>query len=291
MLPTLKDCNQESKEQTQQAENLCTKHKQGMKSSNKESIQVKPVATDVTELTMVANTCNILEEEEHRGWRTCFSWLFRLFRRRRGRHSKKHLDSHDVAAQQSAACVMSLVNDVEDEKEVVKQEKSLTKMLSNDLLLCVMDVAEEQHEYMEAKSVEGRVVEEQREGRPVLSWAEEVTQAEEQGLDVFAPVSDALLDVLHHFAPATLTHSKVAISEHSHARNSANTTTPAARRRARRKVLAALRAKSEASTRNDKNMIIDAATTCKMCASLEEEDAAANTSSCKINPIPEAKGT
>lgn len=303
-LPSLKNCHAESKERTQQAENLCTKDKQGMvKVSDKVSTQVKPVATGITDHTMITNTCAIIEEEQHKGCRACFGWLFRLFRRRRGRHSEEDLDSHDVTFQQSTACVMPLVNDVDDKKQEGKQEIRLW----NDLLSCVMEVAEEQHEYMETKSVEGKGEDEQ-EGRAVLTWAEEVTQAEEQGLDVFAPVSEALLDVLHHFAPATLTNGEAAVSEYGHARSAAVTATPAARRRARRKARKALRGKSEAHSTSDNDTVTNTAattpaptatvketnssteenaagvaTTHKVSASLKEEDAATKAKSGIMN--------
>ena len=95
------------------------------------------------------------------------------------------------------------VNDAEEEKGVEKEEEK------------------QQEEEVELKAV--------------LSWADEVNEAEEKGQDVFAPYSDALLEVLSHFPPD----SDAAVSDQGEAETDRVTATPAARRRARRKAKAA----------------------------------------------------
>lgn len=255
------------------------------------------MVTGVTDRTMVEETCKVTEGE-HKGCRGCFGWLLRMFRRRRGRRSVEHMVCGEPSVDDVQAELESEVKPAEN-----VSEKILPKITSEDLLLCVMEVAEEQQEYMEAKSLEGWPAEEERKGEAVLTWAEEVTQAEEQGLDVFAPVSDALLNVLRHFAPDTVTQGEGAASDHGRVRNAAVTATPAARRRARRKALKALRAQSRAQAVNTdaaattpaaaetlsetsssaEETTVAEATTREVSVTAEEDNAAANARSGRMS--------
>lgn len=144
------------------------------------------------------------DEEEGRCCRGCFGWLFRLFRRRRGRRSRRSLrDIHN-----------------EPGFEVMSQEPE-------DVNVAQVQVEEEQV-LLEDESV----MEKGMKPDAVLTWAEEVEEAEKKGLDVFAPYSEALLEVLRHFPPTTF-------PEQGEARSTVATMTSAARRRARRKTLRA----------------------------------------------------
>ena len=97
------------------------------------------------------------------------------------------------------------------------------------------DVNDAEEEKGVEKEEEEKQQEEEVEVKAVLSWADEVNEVEEKGLDVFAPYSDALLEVLSHFPPD----SDAAVSDQGEAETDRVTATSAARRRARRKAKAA----------------------------------------------------
>ena len=151
-----------------------------------------------------------MEDEQTRGCCGCFGWLLRLFRRkRRGRREERKDPERSLTPL-----------DLEENEE------------KNIIVMTVGESWEEELNDVEmAKEEEPQIIK---------TWAEEVDEAEEKGLDVFAPIS-CLPHSGHCETEASL--GKEAVSGIK--------MTATQRRRARRKALAAARkasAESEAAS-------------------------------------------
>ena len=192
------------------------------------------------------------EDEDTRGCRGCFGWLFKLFKRmkRRIRPKKKNAlqvtESLEVNEEKDKS--VALVNSV----AVLTEEKGQPE--ASESVMTVAEITEakdaEEHGQLEAVGEERQkeqddeqLVEEQQEPQVVTTWAEEVDEAEEKGLDVFASKSSCLphTAIVPCEISASSPQKEATAAAASQAKVSASQ-----KRRARRKALHAATVNSEA---------------------------------------------
>ncbi|MPC92036.1 hypothetical protein E2C01_087106 [Portunus trituberculatus] len=177
------------------------------------------------------------DEEHTRGCCGCFGWFLRLFKtKKRGR--RQEINENDN--------VMT-VGEINEGK--FAEEVNIDLCNSHDEAKCVKEngveaAAEDVGEARQAEQDEETAEEE--ESKVVKTWAEEVDEAEEKGLDVFAPVSclphtatsysDTEASTQNEATAATATNIKMSVTQ---------------RRRARRKALAAARKASTTAADTD----------------------------------------
>ncbi|MPC87660.1 hypothetical protein E2C01_082532 [Portunus trituberculatus] len=155
-------------------------------------------------------------EEHTRGCCGCFGWFLRFFRRKKRGRRQKNKDPEP-----SLTALASNTGLLENEEE---NENGATV------------AAEDVKEARQAEVDDEEVAEEGKEPKVVKTWAEEVDEAEEKGLDLFAPISCLPHIATVHCDTEASPENEVTAATATYIEMSATQ-----RRRARRKALAAAR--------------------------------------------------
>ena len=155
-----------------------------------------------------------VEDEDTRGCCGCFGWFFRLFKRKRRGNRAKNKDAEGEARQAQLDGAATAAEDVMEVRQAEVDGAELAKA--------------------------------EQESRAVKTWAEEVDEAEEKGLDVFAPPTS--------FLPRTAgLHCDTQANTKKEATAGGVTRSATQSRRARRNILAAaLKASTEGEAASHK---------------------------------------
>ena len=176
-----------------------------------------------------------VEGEDTRGCSGCFGWFLRLFRKKRRGHRAKDKDAEPSLM--PLASNAELLQNNNEEQETVMTVAQVSDVQLIDEVNSAAAAAEDVVEPRQAELDGAVLAEEDQEPRAVKTWAEEVDEAEEKGLDVFAPPTSFLLhtDALPCETQATADNVTAAAAV------TMINTSATQKRRARRKALAAAR--------------------------------------------------
>ncbi|MPC91736.1 hypothetical protein E2C01_086792 [Portunus trituberculatus] len=176
---------------------------------------------------MAPQTSRVMDEEEDtRGGGCCFGWLRKLFRRKKRERRAKRKEAEP-----------SLTPDSDDVPSIYFQNNRVTEISEGNVIDDENGLAEACSAAAAAEDVgEERQKDEVKQPKVAVTWAEEVDEAEEKGLDVFAPE----ISCLPHTASVNCETSPSPENE------TAAATTKSKKRRVRRRALhAALKASAE----------------------------------------------
>ncbi|MPC83114.1 hypothetical protein E2C01_077806 [Portunus trituberculatus] len=144
---------------------------------------------------MSQETSRLTGEEEHSrgccGYYSCLGWFLSLFRRKRRGRRYKHKDSEQSSTVLVSNAELVEINNEENENVMTVAENNEAKIIEeeNGDWAAAEDVGEARQPELE----DAEMALEEQEPKVIKTWAEEVDEAEEKGLDMFAPQTSCLL--------------------------------------------------------------------------------------------------